>query len=84
MPEFPQADYNLGNALSSLGRMGDAAAHYEAALRMNPNYAEAHYALGNALLGLGRREEARWHFNAAFLIDPNLTEARTRRDEIDK
>ena len=57
------------------GRMPDAAAEYEAALRIDPDLAEAHYDLGLALSGMGRPAEALSHFEAALKIRPDYAEA---------
>jgi len=48
-----QARYNLGIAYHALGRLEDAAACFEAALRANPDWVEARNNLGSALLDLG-------------------------------
>ena len=54
-PESAKAHYNLGNALSQLpGRLPDAIAQYEAALRIDPGYAQAHANLGLALVNSAR------------------------------
>ena len=40
---------SLGSALSQMpGRLPEAIAGYESALRINPNYADAHFNFGNA------------------------------------
>ena len=55
------------------GRLPDAIAQYEAALRINPDLAEAHSNLGNILFQPpGRLPDAIAHFEAALRIDPNL------------
>ena len=43
-----EAHYNLGSVLSVQGKVPEAIAHYEQALRLNPDYAEAHNNLGSA------------------------------------
>ncbi len=49
-PNSAEAHSNLGNALEKMpGRLADAIAEYQAAVRFNPNSAEAHYNLGVAL-----------------------------------
>jgi tetratricopeptide (TPR) repeat protein len=57
-PNLPEAHYNLGITLRSLGRLDEAIASYREALTRNPDYAEAHSNLGNSLKELGRLEEA--------------------------
>jgi protein O-mannosyl-transferase len=56
------------------GRQEEAIAHYEAALRINPDVMEAHYNLGNALATMpGRLPEAVSELEAAFRIRPEPT-----------
>ena len=43
------AHNNLGALYAKLGRVGDAIAEYEAALRIEPNVVEAETGLGNTL-----------------------------------
>ncbi len=76
-PESAKAHYNLGNALSQLpGRLPDAIAQYEAALRIDPGYAQAHANLGLALVNSrGRLPEAVADYEAALRINPGLVEA---------
>jgi tetratricopeptide (TPR) repeat protein len=57
------------------GRLPDAIAHFEAALRTRPDYEQAHTNLGNALSQLpGRLPDAIAQYEAALRIrpDPNL------------
>ena len=57
------------------GRLPDAIAHYEAALRSTPDYAEAHNNLANALTQLpGRLPEAIAHYEAALRLQPDKAE----------
>ena len=70
-PNNPRAHNNLGNALLRTGRIGEAIAHYEQALRLKPDYAEAHNALGFALAQTGRIEDAIAHFEQALRIKPD-------------
>jgi tetratricopeptide (TPR) repeat protein len=66
------AHNNLGIALEEIpGRLPEAIAHYESALRINPNCAEAHNNLGNAWAQLpGRLPEATAQYQAALRIRP--------------
>ena len=48
-PECWMAHNNLGALYAKLGRVGDAIAEYEAALRIEPNVVEAETGLGNTL-----------------------------------
>ncbi|MGD1019113.1 MAG: tetratricopeptide repeat protein [Verrucomicrobiia bacterium] len=70
-----EAHGNLGIALVRSGRIQEAIAHYERALRLNPDYADAHNNLGLALMSLGRVPEAIGHFEQALTIRPGLAEA---------
>ncbi|MGO9526458.1 MAG: tetratricopeptide repeat protein [Verrucomicrobiia bacterium] len=66
---------NLGVVLAQTGKIEDAIAHFEQALRFNPDYADAHNNLGNALLLTGKIEEAIAHFEQALRIKPDFAEA---------
>jgi tetratricopeptide (TPR) repeat protein len=65
---------NLGVILVRSGRIQEGIAHYEQALRLNPDYAEAHNNLGLALMSLGRVPEAVRHFERALTIRPDSVE----------
>ena len=41
-PDYAEAHNNLGNALTALGRVEEAAASFQEAVRLRPDYAEAH------------------------------------------
>jgi tetratricopeptide (TPR) repeat protein len=54
------------------GRLADAIAEFQAALRINPDYAEAHVNLGDALAKIpGRQVEAIAEYRAALRIRPD-------------
>jgi tetratricopeptide (TPR) repeat protein len=57
-PDDVTSRYNLGLALLELGRPGDAAAEFEAAVRGHPGYHEAWIGLGRARATLGDTEGA--------------------------
>lgn len=48
-PDYANAHYNLGFALSDKGELDGAIAEFREALRLNPDYEAAHYQLGAAL-----------------------------------
>ncbi len=64
------AHYNLGNLYSRQDNLAEAAQHYEAALKAEPNYAEAHNNLGGVLLRQRRFDEAVAHYSAAVRLRP--------------
>jgi len=58
------------------GRLAEAIAHYEAALRLQPDLAEAHYNLGMALAQIpGRLPDAIAHCEAAVRLKPDFAES---------
>lgn len=71
----PQARYALGNALSAARRLDEAAAEYEATLKLKPAFAGAHENLGVVLKWQGRLGEAIPHFRRARDLDPQFEEA---------
>ena len=68
------AHNTLGIALRQAGRVQDAIAQYEQALRIKPDFAEAHSNLGIALAQTGKTEEAIAHFEQALRIKPDFAE----------
>lgn len=59
-----------------MGKIAEAMAHLEQALRIKPDYAEAQYNLGVALEEAGRQQEATDHYEQALRIKPDFTQAR--------
>ncbi len=76
-PNNARAHNSLGVAWSKLpGRLSDAIAEYETAVRLQPEDAEAHNNLGVALSHLpGRRNDAAAQFEAALRLQPDYAEA---------
>jgi Tfp pilus assembly protein PilF len=72
-PNNFRAHNNLGLALSVLpGRLNDAIAHYEEALRLQPDIATVHYNLGNAwFMTPGRLNDAIAQFEEALRLQPD-------------
>jgi Tfp pilus assembly protein PilF len=69
------AHNNLGAALMHAGKLEEAIAHCEQALRIKPDYARAHYNLGLALARLGRLPEAMGQWEWARRLNPDYAEA---------
>jgi tetratricopeptide (TPR) repeat protein len=71
------AHNNLGLAWSKLpGRLDDAVAQYQEALRLKPDIAETHTNLGSALSQMpGRLDEAISQFQEALRLDPKYPDA---------
>jgi tetratricopeptide (TPR) repeat protein/mono/diheme cytochrome c family protein len=74
-PDVAAAHFNLGTALTAVGRVDEAIVQYQEALRLRPAYGRAHNNLGTALLQRGRAKEALEHFVEATRVDPRLDEA---------
>jgi protein O-mannosyl-transferase len=64
------AHYNLGQTLSSQGRIQEAVEHYNATLRRKPDHEGAHNNLGLTFALQGRWEEATSHYMAALRANP--------------
>ena len=73
--DFAEAHYNMGNALLSLGRPGEALARFDAALRLNPRDPQYHFERGNALKDLGRIDDALSSYGKALGLSPGYAEA---------
>lgn len=67
---------NLGDALRSAGRSGDALRNFETAVEIQPAFADAQDNLGETLLARGRLGEAMPHLIEAARLDPKSPEAR--------
>jgi tetratricopeptide (TPR) repeat protein len=76
-PQSAKAHLNLGRVfLETPGRLPDAVAEYEVALRIEPDYALAHYSLATALLKVpGRLDSAIDHYRAALRSEPDYPQA---------
>ena len=65
-PDNPMGHVNLANLLLRANRHDEARAHYEAALKADPDHAGAHQGLGAVLADNGDRLGAREHFRKGF------------------
>jgi tetratricopeptide (TPR) repeat protein len=74
-PQSARAHASLGAALLRAGRIPDAVAHLEKALRLKPAYADAENNLGVALLRSGQIVEATAHYRAALAAHPDFADA---------
>jgi len=68
-PEFPEAEFQLGNALASLGRLPEAEAAFRRAITYKKNWALLHSALGAVLMRQNRDKDAEQSFQQALAID---------------
>jgi tetratricopeptide (TPR) repeat protein len=68
------AHNSYGLVLADLGRVEEAMAHFEKALRIRPGYAEAHSNLGAALAARGKFDKAMPHFQTALELRRDLAE----------
>lgn len=75
-PKSWMAQNNLGITLLNTRRTEEAIAHFQQALRIQPDYAAAHDNLGNAYLRLGQSELSLDHLKQAVALDPADAEAR--------
>ncbi|HEX3248008.1 MAG TPA: tetratricopeptide repeat protein [Pyrinomonadaceae bacterium] len=68
-PEFPEAEFQRGNALTSLKRLPEAEAAFRLAISYKKNWAMPHSALGALLMRQNRDKEAEASFQDALAID---------------
>jgi Tfp pilus assembly protein PilF len=76
------AHVELGRILSSKGRLDEALAHDQVAIRLRPASVEAQHNLGLVLVKLGRIDEAGEHFTAAVRARPDMAEARVSLGQV--
>ena len=65
------ATFNQGVILWNAGKIPEAKAQFEQAVKLDPNMAEAHYWLGMALVNAGNTAEAKPHFETYLKLDPS-------------
>src|SRR5205814_1633433 len=74
-PDSPRPYGELASALSNAGRVPEALAAYETAVRLLPNYPKVHHNYGVALAAAGRLDEAAAQFGLALAQLPTLADA---------
>ena len=77
LPDNERAQNNFGNLLAKEpGRLNEAIAHFEEAIRLQPGYADAHYNLGVALDKVpGRAKDAIEQYEATLRLRPDEADA---------
>jgi hypothetical protein len=70
-PNYPEAHYNLGKVLLSLGLVEESLVPLRKALQLKPDFWQAHNNLGVAMGRLGRPKEAVVQFEKALKINPH-------------
>jgi tetratricopeptide (TPR) repeat protein len=75
IPDSYVANNNLGNALAGAGRLDEAMARYEAALRAKPDLWNAQNNIGVILAQQGRIADAIPHYTEAIRLNPEFADA---------
>ncbi len=70
-PRTAEPHYNLGTALSRIGKYEEAVPHFEKSVSLNPYFIKGYYAAGNSLLRLNRPEEAITQYTKALELNPD-------------
>jgi ADP-heptose:LPS heptosyltransferase len=74
-PNFPEACYNMGNALLDQGRVDVSLLNYEKAIALKPDYPEAQFNKAFALHRKTKFEEALASYEHALSLKPDYAEA---------
>ena len=70
LPSLANSHNSRGSVLHKMGRIVEAKAEFEEAVRWNPNYANAHFNLGLVLYQGGEMEKALKQFRRTLQADP--------------
>ena len=68
-PEFPEAEFQMGNVLVSLGRLGDAEVAFQRAIKLRKDWSLPYSALGILLVRTKREAEAKTALGQALKLD---------------
>jgi len=74
-PHYWEARYNLGIALSQLGKDREALTSFQEAVRIQPHFPPAYFQAGEALRNLGRHREAAAYYRKAIELNPAFISA---------
>jgi Flp pilus assembly protein TadD len=74
--------YNQGVIAWNAGKIDEAQAKFEEALKVNPDHADSHYQLGMALLNKGKLQEAVAQFEAYLKLAPDGQYAATAKSMV--
>jgi tetratricopeptide (TPR) repeat protein len=87
-PEFPEAEFQMGNVLASLGRLGHAESAFRRAIKQRKDWALPYSALGILLARTNRDTEAETALRQALKLDSHdnlalrvLASIRLRKDD---
>src|SRR4029078_3220075 len=69
-PEFPEAEFQRGNALGSLGRLDEAESALKRAIALKKNWSLPYSALGALLMKRNHDADATEAFRQALVNDP--------------
>jgi tetratricopeptide (TPR) repeat protein len=78
-PDVAGNHYNLGSALLTLGRFGEAGNRFEETLRLNPRFQPAYLGLANVAIGLRMPQAADSVARAGLVLFPDDAELRASR-----
>lgn len=71
-PLSPEANNNVANVLSELGRNAEALPYLRKSVEASPGLADSHYNLGSVLQSLQRHEEAAASLEEALRLEPRM------------